>query len=50
MSETILIIRTVIIGIVFIFAIRSNLKTSREITELQKMMDEWDEWDRRQGK
>lgn len=47
MSETILIIRTVIIGIVFIFAIRGNLKTSRGITELQKMMDEWDE---RQGK
>lgn len=47
MSETILIIRTVIIGIVFIFAIRSNLKTRREITELQKMMDEWNE---RQGK
>lgn len=44
------VVLTAVMWIVNAFIIKRNIETRRRIARLQKMMDEWDEWDRRQGK
>ena len=44
------VVLTAVMWIVNAFIIKRNIETRRRIARPQKMMDECDEWNRRQGK